>query len=194
MTFSLSAAAQNPGMAASAALSMGSSALGGGGSGATPTNYGLVMRFRVTLTGLGQSLGDWTSCTGLGVTFEHETYEEGGMYEHARQLPGKMKYGDVTLERPITSDSATTVLAWLKDVRDNWVNGDATSYTRSSARIDLFGIATSGPTGPVQTVATWNLSEVLPVSWSGPSLDANQNKVATEKLVLRHQGFFEDGS
>jgi phage tail-like protein len=160
-----------------------------GASGGLP-NYGLSMRFKVTLDGARSSLGDWSSCSGLAVTFNHETYDEGGTYEYQRLLPGRLAYSDVTLERAITSESWRVVQAWLVEVRDKWVNGDATTYQGGNVTITLFGPATNG-VDKVLPVVSWTLRAVLPVSWSGPSLAARSNEVATERLVLRHQGFLE---
>jgi hypothetical protein len=38
-------------------------------------------------------------------------------------------------------------------------------------------------------VASWALSGVVPVRWSGPQLSADSPKVATETLELAHHGF-----
>ena len=38
-------------------------------------------------------------------------------------------------------------------------------------------------------VARWGLIDVLPVSWSGPTLDPSSPAVATEVLELTHHGF-----
>jgi phage tail-like protein len=158
-------------------------------SGGLP-NYGLSMRFKVTLDGARSSLGDWSSCSGLAVTFNHESYDEGGTYEYQRLLPGRMSYSDVVLERAITGRSWEVVQAWLVEVRDSWVHGDATTYQGGNATITLFGPATDG-VDKVLPVVSWTLRDVLPVSWTGPSLAARSNEVATERLVLRHQGFLE---
>jgi hypothetical protein len=38
-------------------------------------------------------------------------------------------------------------------------------------------------------VASWGLMDVLPVSWTGPSLDPASPAVATEVLEIAHHGF-----
>jgi phage tail-like protein len=42
-----------------------------------------------------------------------------------------------------------------------------------------------------KTIASWSLSEVIPVRWTGPQLSAEQAKVATETLELAHHGFLD---
>ena len=38
-------------------------------------------------------------------------------------------------------------------------------------------------------LARWELQEVIPVRWQGPSFNAGGPKVATETLELAHHGF-----
>lgn len=185
--FSMTAAAQNPLMAVSAGLNAASGASRSASTGKSP-NFGLTMRFTVTLGGDDHTdLGRWTSCTGLGVTFKHETYDAGGMYDVPVVLPGRIEYSDVTLERPITSDSNATVMQWLQNVRDQWVYGTPGQYKREPVTITMYGVLVSD--NSAAPVATWTLVNALPVSWTGPTLSADSSKVATEKLVLRHEGF-----
>ncbi|HVV22854.1 MAG TPA: phage tail protein [Pseudonocardiaceae bacterium] len=164
-----------------------SSATATGTAQRAPENLGMAMRFAVTLDGDQMSLGDWSSCQGLAVTFNHETYDEGGFYEHPRLFPGRVAYGDVTLERAITNDSWRVVQGWLTDVQNNWINGDATRYSGNTAVITLYGSSVSE--GRIAKIAWWTLRDVLPVSWTGPTLSARSNEVAVEKLTIRHQGF-----
>ena len=46
---------------------------------------GLAARFQVTIDG--QNLGAWSSCTGLEVDFQHESYEELGNNQFVHFLP-----------------------------------------------------------------------------------------------------------
>jgi phage tail-like protein len=38
-------------------------------------------------------------------------------------------------------------------------------------------------------VAEWNLLSVVPVRWTGPSLNTESPKVATETIEIAHHGF-----
>ena len=40
-----------------------------------------------------------------------------------------------------------------------------------------------------KVVASWGLLGVVPVRWTGPSLNLDSPKVATETLELAHHGF-----
>jgi phage tail-like protein len=43
--------------------------------------------------------------------------------------------------------------------------------------------------GDGKVVATWELDGVVPVRWSGPSLNLDSPKVATETVEIAHHGF-----
>ena len=40
-----------------------------------------------------------------------------------------------------------------------------------------------------EEVASWNLSGVVPVRWTGPSLNVESPKIATETIEIAHHGF-----
>ena len=44
------------------------------------------------------------------------------------------------------------------------------------------------------TVATYDLHDVIPVRWTGPSLNADQPKVLMETLEIAHHGFVQTSS
>ena len=118
-------------------------------------------------------LGSFVSCDGLGVEVEVHKQEEGGNHGFVHQLPGRLKYSNVTLTRPINRDSGKVA---------QWFASMATFSGRTSARITA-----RRPDGSI--VAAWDLVDVIPVRWKGPQLGVDSNKVATETLELAHHGF-----
>ena len=56
------------------------------------------------------------------------------------------------------------------------------TITRASAEITAVGT-------DAKRITSWKLKGVIPVRWQGPSLGAENNKVATETLELAHHGF-----
>ncbi|MFD0203268.1 MULTISPECIES: phage tail protein [Saccharothrix] len=122
-----------------------------------------------------ESLGSFNSCDGLGVEFTVEQREEGGNNGMVWQLPTRIKYSNVKLSRPVTKDSAKII---------KWIAGMAAGITRKTAIIEARTLA-----GTV--IASWALSGVVPVRWSGPQLSADSPKVATETLELAHHGFLD---
>lgn len=136
----------------------------------TETALGLYFSVEIDDT---RSLGDWTKCEGLSVEWDIHEYKEGGVNDFVHRLPGRAKYQNLKLTRPVTSATAD-VIAWLKQVSptQGWPN----------AKISVRDAAG-------QVVAAWTFGSVRPVKWQGPSLDVGQNQVATEVLELAHNGF-----
>ena len=170
-------------LSASTGVSVAGSVPGIGGllsNGTFP--YGLAMRFKVEVSGL--DLGSWSACKGLKVELKATEVKEGGSYWSVRHLPDRITYQNVTLERAVHPQDSQTVLAWLRQVATQWQNdaADGESYSAGTATITLQGAAG-------QNVMKWDLTGVYPVSWTGPTLSATDNKVALETLELAHQGF-----
>ncbi|MDX8034348.1 phage tail protein [Lentzea sp. BCCO 10_0856] len=120
-------------------------------------------------------LGSFNSCEGLGCEFVIEQREEGGNNGMVWQLPTRIKYPNVKLSRPVTRDSQKIT---------RWISGMAAGVKRRTAVIEA-------KTLEGKTIASWSLSEVIPVRWTGPQLSAEQTKVATETLELAHHGFLD---
>lgn len=121
-------------------------------------------------------LGYFNSCDGLGCEVVIEQREEGGNNGFIWQLPTRVKYSTIKLSRPVGEDSPK-LTAWLA--------GFATGVSRQTATIQARRADRS-------VVASWNLDGVIPVRWSGPSLNPDSPKIATETIELAHHGFLPD--
>jgi len=130
------------------------------------------MRFRVKLDG-GADLGDWSKCDGLSVEYEIFEYKEGGENAFVHRIPGRAKYQNIKLTRPINQDTKKVA---------NWIAKIKIEVKRQTAEISA--LDSEG-----HPIATWNLEGVFPVKWTGPSLDIGANQVVTETLELAHNGF-----
>ena len=120
-----------------------------------------------------RSLGYFSTCDGLGMEVVLEQREEGGCNGFVWQLPTRIKYSNVKLSRPVTPDSAKIA---------KWFAGMAAGVKRKTATIEARTLH-----GTV--VARWSLMDVVPVRWSGPQLNPDTAKVATETIELAHHGF-----
>ena len=132
---------------------------------------GLGLRFKVRIDG--KDMGNWQKVDGLALEYDIKEYEEGGENGYVHKLPGRVKFQNVKLIRPIDA-SSSTVSAWVQSLQVRMVP--------STAHISVLD-----PSG--ETVADWHLVGVYPVRWTGPSLDVNSNQWATETLELAHNGF-----
>jgi len=118
-------------------------------------------------------LGTFSSCEGLGIEVVLEQREEGGFNSQVWQLPTRLKYPNIKLTRPLGPDTMKVA---------KWISGLAAGVKRTTATIQAMTVD-----GTV--VATWNLSGVVPVRWTGPSLNVDSPKVATETIEIAHHGF-----
>ena len=123
----------------------------------------------------GEELGLWNSFEGLGMETMIETREEGGNNQFIHQLPGRLKYTNVKISRPVGTDSSR-VAAWL--------SGMATGVKRTTASITALG-----PDN--KEIVSWSLDGVVPVRWTGPAFNVDSPKVALETLELAYHGFLE---
>jgi len=135
------------------------------------TDPAITVCFTVTVDGI--DLGTFTTCDGLGCEVTLEAREEGGNNGFIYQLPGRMKFTNVKLTRPVNSDSAQIA---------SWMSSMVGSIQRRTAQIQAM-------TADGTVVCSWGLDQVIPVKWTGPSFGVDSAKVATESLELAHHGF-----
>jgi phage tail-like protein len=138
-------------------------------------NPGQQNKFKVIVDSL--PLGNFSKCEGLKASYEMKAYEEGGQNGFVHQLPGRIKYENITLTRPIDEQSKG-VAAWFASFR--------IGVKRGHAQIAVLDAAD-------EEVMNWTLSGVVPVSWSAGAVDVSANGVVTETLVLSHEGFMDAG-
>ena len=125
----------------------------------------------------GVDLGAFTGCEGLACEVTVEQREEGGNNGYVHQLPGRLRYSNVRLTRPVNADT-TRVAAWFAAM--------AHEVRRTTAVIAALRADGS-------TVASWSLGGVMPVRWEGPTLRADLPRVALETLEIAHHGFLPVG-
>ncbi|MCD9196234.1 phage tail protein [Streptomyces albireticuli] len=120
----------------------------------------------------GNDLGAFHTCDGLGAQVEVETYAEGGNNGFAWQLPGRITWSNITLTRPVTSDTAK-IARWLDELvrRVEPKNGEIVALKPDLSRI-----------------VSWQVLGIVPVRWQGPSFDPSSSRAATETLEIAHEG------
>ncbi|GHJ45267.1 phage tail protein [Catellatospora sp. TT07R-123] len=123
----------------------------------------------------GRDLGAFTACDGIGCEVVIEQREEGGNNSFVHQLPGRIKYTNIKLTRPVDADTKKIAV---------WFAGFGGVVQRTTATIQAM-------TADGTIVYAWHLTGVIPVRWTGPSLSVDSAKVATETLELAHHGFMQ---
>jgi phage tail-like protein len=130
----------------------------------------ISVAYKCTVDGL-IPLGIWTKIEGLGFEYQVTEYREGGVNAYTHKILGPAKYTNLRLSRPVDSNSQFLMM-WLQSVMIAVVPQT---------------MAITAMTAAGTEITTWNLSGVVPVKWSGPSLDLMSNSVATETLEISYQ-------
>lgn len=125
----------------------------------------------------GKVVGFFTECSGIGSEhdiIEHKVVDDAG-HEIVRKIPGRLKWGDVTLKRGITSDM--TIWDW----RDKVVLGNMKDARQTCSVIMLSRDYTT-------EVAAWTFENAWPSKVSGPSLKSDSNEFGVEEVTIVHEG------
>ena len=126
--------------------------------------------YKVTIDGF-IPLGIWTKIEGLGFEYQVTEYREGGTNGYTHKLLGPCKYTNLRLSRPVDSTSALLML---------WLQSNMIAVLPQT-------MAITACTAGGEDITTWNLAGVVPIKWSGPTLDVMSNNVATETLEITYQ-------
>jgi phage tail-like protein len=124
-----------------------------------------------------RAAGFFTECSGVGSEHEiveHKVVDDKG-HEIIRKIPGRLKWGDITLKRGITSD----LKIW--DWRDLVVQGKIKDARQNCSIVML-------SRDYQNEVARWNFYNAWPSKVSGPSLKADSNEFGLEELTIVHEG------
>jgi phage tail-like protein len=127
------------------------------------------LRFVVALSGV--DIGRFKEVSGLSAQVDVKEYAEGGVNHFMHKLPGRIKWGPLTLKRGVTRHDA--LIRWFWEAR---------TRTRPVAMV----VSLRGPGGEV--VRSWAFIDAFPVKWTGPNMSAASSQIATETLEIAHSG------
>ncbi len=116
--------------------------------------------------------GYFTEASGLGSEHEiveHKIVTEKGR-EITRKIPGRLKWGDITLKRGITS--SMDFWDWRKQIEDGQV-----AQGRRNGSVIMFDETFT-------EVARWNFENAWPSKISGPQPKSDSNEVGVEEITL----------
>jgi phage tail-like protein len=129
------------------------------------------VRFEVTVPALNVHVGFFTQATGLTAQVDVLEYLEGGRNDMVHKLPSRIKQGNITLKRGVTTEGA--LLAWFK--------ATVVKVQPTDLTIKLYDSAS-------QPQRTWSFAQAYPVKWTVSDLNAGGNEIMTETLEIAHQG------
>jgi phage tail-like protein len=134
----------------------------------------LAHSFTVEIDGL--IVGGFAEVSGLNAKVETVKIPNGGQNSYEEQRINGAKYPNLILKRGLTT--ADMLWLWYGDV----VTG---KIERHNGSIVLM-------TKDLLELWRWDFRDAYPVSWTGPSLKADQSVVAFESIELVHRGLSKD--
>lgn len=136
-----------------------------------------LVSFNFAIDVPGKLSGHFMECSGLGSESEvidHKIMASGAKEPIIRKVPGRLKWGDITLKRGITANM--DMWDWRKLVEQGTVD---------QARLD--GSIIMYDQNHTE-VARWNFSKGWPSKISGPSVKSDSNEIGIEEIVIVHEG------
>jgi len=134
-----------------------------------------LLGFSFMLDLSGSVAGYFSECSGIGS--ENEVTEQKVVNKEGVQvvfkIPGRLKWGDITLKRGVTSDMQ--IWDWRKQVEDGQVG-----QARKNGSIVMFDTS-------LKEVARWNFVNGWPSKVSGPQPKADGNDISLEELTIVHE-------
>jgi phage tail-like protein len=115
-----------------------------------------------------KELAYFSEVSGLEAHMEVFQYEEGGENRFIHQLPGRLKFANISLKQGIAHNE--DLWLWFKDV----MNGNV---QRKDVSIVLYDSRQNEK-------RRWNLIKAFPTKWVGPIFKADDNAVSIETLEL----------
>ena len=130
--------------------------------------------FRLELEG--KAKGYFTEVGGLGT--ENDVIEQKGTdgqgHDIVQKVPGRLKWGDVTLKRGITEDME--LWKWRQLVVDGKIKEARTNCSIIMCDRNY------------QDIARWDFTNAWPSKITGPNLKSDSNEFGVEEMVLVHEG------
>jgi len=120
----------------------------------------------------------FTECSGLQMSTEVFTYNEGGLNEYVHQFPGRTKYSNITLKRGFATSNE--IYNWYREMEEKLLSGQPFDFRQVT--ITLYSSAESG------LLVRWLLNKAFPVKWVGPTFKSDEAAVAVETLEFAHHG------
>jgi phage tail-like protein len=124
----------------------------------------------------------FTDCSGLEMSTEVFTYEEGGLNEYVHQIPGRTKYSNITLKRGFSTSNK--LFDWYKEMEKKLLEGKPFNFQQVT--ITLYSSSKLGKK------VRWTLDKAFPVKWVGPAFKTDEAAVAIETLEFAHHGISID--
>lgn len=137
---------------------------------------GMTHRFVVSVGS--RNLGAWSKVSGLSVRWDVAEHRIGNSDQYFK-FAGVPKFEKLKLSRAAEVSGTTAVKAWLEEVKSS-------GGVPEEGAIEML-------TSDGESIISWTLHEMFPVSWQISEFDASASKVAMETLEIIYSGFLANG-
>jgi phage tail-like protein len=134
--------------------------------------FNFALELQETITGY------FTECSGIGSeheVIEHKVVTNKGQ-EVVQKIPGRLKWGDVTLKRGITD--SMEIWDWRAMVERGEMG-----KARKTCSVIMFD-------RNYKEIARWNFENAWPSKISGPSVKSDDSNFSVEEVTLVHEGMW----
>ena len=138
----------------------------------------IANRFLLEVDGI--EIGVFKSVSGLSLSIDTQDLPEGGENGFVHKLPGRMTWPNLTFKRGVTDGDA--LFTWINKTSGAGFASASNKLTRHTGAVTIIGYDGS-------RLRSYQLADVFPVRWSGPTFDADNNAVLEEELEITHHGF-----
>ncbi len=143
-----------------------------------PEHEDFLEVFAFSLDLSGKAVGFFNEVS--GITSENEVITHNATNDDGkgavRKSPGRLKFGDITLKRGITS--SMQLWEWRQEVVDGEMD-----KCRKTVTITLYNRA-------FKAVAKWDFYMAWPSKLTGPTFKADGNEFGIEELTIVHEGMY----
>ena len=136
-------------------------------------SFGFKVELEIS-NGDSTSLACFQEVSGLSVQLNVTDMVEGGVNNTTHKLLGNATYSDIVLKRGLCDAS---MFSWISA----FVNHQGGELKRMTGYISILNDAG-------EVAQKYKFENAVPIKWDGPSLNVMQDAIATESLVLAHEG------
>lgn len=128
-------------------------------------------------SGGGSAIPDtsFSEVSGIAIEIETEAVIDGGENRFIRQLPLRVKHGNLELKRGV-AQLASPLVGWCKETLEG----------EFAKPLKLRTIVVSLNGGAGEQLRTWEFHDAFPVKWSVDGFNSTKNEVAIEAMAFAY--------
>lgn len=124
--------------------------------------------FRFVVKISDEAVAAFTECTLPVIEWEMQEVKEGGLNTYVHMLPGRRKRATMTLKNGV--GLAAKLIDW-------YLAGMSEKFEYKNVTVEFLST-------PGKKTMAWEISNCMPVKWTGPQLKSSDNTIAIQTLEL----------